>query len=766
MRYLMLAAAVFAAAGSVAAGELTIAARGKASDYVVVIGDSPAENVAYAASEFAAWTEKLTGVRLRVASKVESAVSGARHVVLIGVDETLGEDDFSLKSTPGGEVCVKGGRRGVLYGVYELIERFGGILWLAPDFTEVPVLAAFKVPDDLAETQRPAIAGRSLDTFNCWGRQDFAARMRLNRCTPNERMGGWYGAFDRELGNCHTFLKLVPPDKYYKDHPEYFSLVKGKRLKEHAQLCLTNPDVFKIVLAKVLERIAANKADAHPHRRATRFYGISQDDWNNYCECPNCAAIDAREESHAGCVIDFLNRLGEEVEKQHPDVMLQTLAYMYSRKPPKHLKPRHNVAISLCTIECDFSKPMVVNRYKENLDFKENVLKWRDIAKELQLWDYAANWRATPTPYPNLSAMAANIRFYRDAGAQHLFEEGIANPAASFTDLKGWLGAKLMWRPDQPLAPLMEKFCAAYYGKAAPYVLESIRLMEAQPIDETKTPITYAVPVEKMPYSAEFYEKSAELWRQAEAAVAHGDPRVARNVAWGRFGVEYSRAALYAQSAKWKPVIASRTLAAKLDRAEFEQMRELARWCEAMLASRKDAMVSSRLNDARMKGYIHALAVSEPPPPAAEGEMKAVMQDWALSYCDHPKSTTMSRVDDPEATDGRALDVRGEEGDWKITCRPNETVAFDTGSVYRVRARIKVKPAPNAKPKVGLLALGVFDRVTRKNPLAKPIFPAEATGKYEWYELGSFTASDHELILFVDPRGAHFAIDCLEFTTR
>ena len=45
---------------------------------------------------------------------------------------------------------------------------------------------------------------------------------------------------------------------------------------------------------------------------------------NNYCECESCAAIDTHEESHAGCVIWFINKLAEEVEKIHPDVMLSS----------------------------------------------------------------------------------------------------------------------------------------------------------------------------------------------------------------------------------------------------------------------------------------------------------------------------------------------------------------------------------------------------------------------------------------------------------
>ena len=762
MRYVVLSSIVainLLAAG----GDLVLAARGKTSDYAIVAPEQSAENVAYAAKELQQWVNRLTGADLAIVPGLPTnSCKQTKAIRLAAVsDPELGDDGFELKAESNGCLLVKGGRRGLLYGVYELLERFGGIMWLSPDFTHLPKMDRLVVPSDLADRQKPAFPARHHDTFNCWGIPEFAARSRLNESTAHMRFGSWFPPHDRVLGKCHTFHRLVPPETYYATHPEYYSLVKGKRLKVQPQLCLTNPDVFRIALSNVLARIAANKSDPREWRRLTKYYGVSQDDWNNYCECPNCAAIDAREESHAGCVIWFLNKLAEEVEKAHPDVMLSTLAYMYSRKPPKYLRPRHNVAICLCTIECDFSKPMTVNRYQENIDFKENVLNWRGMTKDLFLWDYAANWRATPTPYPNLSAMAANIRFYRDAGAQHLFEEGISSPSASFTDLKGWVGAKLMWNPDQPHEPLLTRFCEAYYGKAAPHVLAFIRLMEAQPIDETKTPITYAVPVEKMPFTTEFYEKGTTLWRQAEIAVAGEDPKIVEHVAWGKFGLDYTRAALFAQTGFWRPVIASRRAVAQLDRKLFLEMRDLARACRARLNAHPGAMVSSRLNDARLKGYIHALAQSELP--STEGPLAAVLQDWALSYSDHPKSTTIFRVDDKDATDGRALSVTKDGGDWKITCQLAQTVALDEGTTYRVRARLKVRKEDGAKPKVGLLALGIFDRATRKDVVRAPVFAEKATGNYAWYDLGSFAHEGHELILHIDPRDAVFSVDCVEF---
>ena len=738
-------------------GKVTLAVRGCRPPCAIELLPNSTPSVRYAAEELRDHVKKITGIELDIVREGLRPASGkARVTVGLTDDSSLGDDGFEIKSAPG-VLTVRGGVRGVIYGVHELLERYGGVMWPSPDQTVVPEAESFAVPVGISQRETPTFAARHLDTFR--GDNDFAVRSRLNEYIYSERHGGPFPPFDAMLGKCHTFLRLVPPDKYYDTHPEYFSLVKGKRMKRHAQLCLTNPDVYEIVLSNVLARIESNKRMSEGWRRKTRYYGVSQDDWNNYCECSTCAAIDAQEESHSGCVIWFVNKIAEAVEKKHPDVMIETLAYMYGRKPPKNLKPRDNVMICLCTIECDFSKPMTENRYKENVDFRTNVLKWRDISKHLYIWDYAANWRATPVPYPNLRAYVENIRFFRDAGVRHLFEEGISSPSASFTDLKGWLGAKLMWNPDQPAEPLIRRFCEAYYGKGAPHVLDFIKLMDAQEIDETNTPITYAVPIERMPFKKDFYLQGRELWLKAEAAAADESETVRRHVAWGRFGLEYALAGTYAQMGEWKSVGLSRALAARLDRTEFMQMRESARYCQRMLDADPRGIVSSRLNDVRCKGYLRALALAEFPDAVPE---RALLQDWAFNYNDHPKSKTMSREADKDATDGRIIAIRGENAGWSVTCPMSSALALDKGVKYRMRIRLKVAPLGGAKPEASLMALGVFDRITKKTLFNVAVRNAKATGKYEWYDLGEWVDEGHECILYMSPYGATLSFDCVE----
>lgn len=88
----------------------------------------------------------------------------------------------------------------------------------------------------------------------------------------------------------HTFTKLLPPEKYFDEHPEYFAEVDGARLREKTQLCLSNPEVLELVTARVLDELR-KQPDAG-------IFSVSQDDNYNGCTCERCRAIN---EAEAAC---------------------------------------------------------------------------------------------------------------------------------------------------------------------------------------------------------------------------------------------------------------------------------------------------------------------------------------------------------------------------------------------------------------------------------------------------------------------------------
>ena len=310
------------------AEDFVLAERGKAASCTIVYAPDAHPCVRHAAAELRDYVQKLTGVTLAINGK-------AKRKILLSdklASDQVADDGFVSVTMDGG-LCLCGkGPRGVLYAVYDLVERYGGVGFYTSWCEKVPRLDRFAVPAEFCRVESPAFAMREPFWYDVNVHREFAAKLRVNgyNHTTNDvpaELGGDDFRFGGGLRSCHTFNMLCDPKVYFDRHPEYFSLVNGKRLKDRTQLCLTNPEVLDIVTSNVLARIRKDPG--------AKFYGVSQNDWYNYCECENCKAIDDEEGSHAGTMVRFVNAIAERVEKEFPDVLIETLAYQYTRKPPK-----------------------------------------------------------------------------------------------------------------------------------------------------------------------------------------------------------------------------------------------------------------------------------------------------------------------------------------------------------------------------------------------------------------------------------------------
>ena len=114
--------------------------------YAIVRGKSPSEAENLAAKELGEYLKKITGAEFPVAT--EGAALPKPHGIYLGwtefataqgiKPETLGEEEWVLR-TAGDDLILTGGRRrGTLYAVYEFLERDLGCHWLAWDCEVVP----------------------------------------------------------------------------------------------------------------------------------------------------------------------------------------------------------------------------------------------------------------------------------------------------------------------------------------------------------------------------------------------------------------------------------------------------------------------------------------------------------------------------------------------------------------------------------------------------------------------------------------------------
>lgn len=460
-------------------GTTTLAAKGK-SPYRIVLPADPIPSERYAAEELQRYLEKITGAHIPIAPDSSPLAS---HEILLGnnthlansrvpVDFTgLGADGFVLR-TDRARLIIAGGRpRGTLNGVYTFLEERLGVRWFTTDLEIVPRTNRLVVPA-LNETRVPALEYREVFWTEMMRNGDFAARHRLNgpNCHLTEKHGGPAVVY---FPFVHSMDSLVPPD-LYTNHPEYFPLIKGKRVNGYVQRCLTNPDVLKMSIARVRQWIKE-------HPDAT-IISVSQNDTGKWCQCDECKAFDDQEGTPAASLIRFVNAIASDIEQDYPNIRIDTLAYQYTRKRPKTLRPHRNVIIRLCSIECCFAHPLASCDSEENRRFRDDIIDWEPVAPKLYIWDYTPNFGHYQQPFPNFDALQPNVQFFVQHGVKGLFEQGnySAGGYGELGPLRSYLLAKLLWNPDTDLKTHTEEFLAAYYGGVAGQMRQYLELLEAQ----------------------------------------------------------------------------------------------------------------------------------------------------------------------------------------------------------------------------------------------------------------------------------------------
>lgn len=449
--------------------------RAEGSDWKIVLPDSPVIVEKTAAGELQTHIEQMTGEKVPICA--ESNVSGENgHLLLVGRTK-IGEacvaaehpepflfDEIFIKAEGTNLILIGHEQRGTIYAVYTFLEDVCGCRWFAEDVSRIPKLEQFSFPADLKISYAPKLIFRQV-----WNtRADnpiFSARNKGNSGADDAHGG----AIEIRYG-CHTFYRYIDPKIYFADHPEWFSEVGGKRTCDDAQLCLTNDEMREELTRRVLEDLRE-----HPE---TKIIDISQNDYPLYCTCEKCSAVDAEEGSHAGTLIRFLNQVAADIEKEFPDVLIETLIYQYTRTPPKLVKPHKNLVLRLCSIECDFGRPL---DGPTNTDFQHDLVTWSELATRLFIWDYVTNYDDYIGPHPNWGVLGPNIRDFTKNKAIGLFEEGEGD---DFCEMKNWVLLKLMWNPDLDTETLMNEFAETYYGKeAAPFVMDYWRLLDQRILD-------------------------------------------------------------------------------------------------------------------------------------------------------------------------------------------------------------------------------------------------------------------------------------------
>jgi len=407
-----------------------------------------------AAADLVEFVGKMSGAKLdfKVAAEGERPPAGTPAIVLgalaieMGLPEppkTLSLDGYSLQ-TKGTHLLLAGeSATSARFAVTHFLESHGCRWLMANKWGEVI----------------PELKTISLDGFNVSEKPDFKYR-NVWGFVPNarSRLGGM------DLPNRHDW-DHVPPDKYFKDHPEYFALRGGQR-RPGGWMCTSNPDVARLFAeAYVAKARKGAKADT-----------ISPPDGRGFCECETCKALDVPDylEPSSGTVsmsdryVRFFDAVGQQVAKGAPGFILGFYCYSDYTLPPKTVQ---KVAGNLCgwVTTIRFCRLHGVNNpnCESRQRYKGVVEAWSKLMRTA-CYDYNYNLAEVTVPISKIAYLRDNIPFLKKTGCWGINLESMA--AWNLYGPHTYLASRLMWKADADAEAILDDYYAKLCGKAAPHV--------------------------------------------------------------------------------------------------------------------------------------------------------------------------------------------------------------------------------------------------------------------------------------------------------
>ena len=374
------------------------------------------------------------------------------------VDERIGAQLDRLKSdhsfiiqADGNTVIVAGKTPfGTWCGATEFLRRYCGVRWYMPGplWEVVKPQPSLVVPAGTVEVNPAFISrhhsGHRHPLEHRWLRLQGSAHVY----DFHHAAGRWSGA---------------EPLKAFKDRPELFSLINGRRQIPGPgslagwQVCMTNPEVIDEY---------AKMADAYfTNAPQMKSFSVSPNDGASYCECDDCRKLYGAEEgegsfdNRSALVFHLVNEVARRIATKWPDRMVGILAYSQYRMPSPGLKVEPNVVVYQVGCRSTYGDPAQREQYQQSYEaWKQAGVKHFGIYE----WHHGSFF-TVPVMYPHLLAEAMKDGVAN--GADGWYSEDY--PAWGLQGPSHWIVARLLWDVNQDVDAMIDEYCADLFGPAA-----------------------------------------------------------------------------------------------------------------------------------------------------------------------------------------------------------------------------------------------------------------------------------------------------------
>lgn len=451
--------------------------------YTVVYPVKPTVQERYAARLLAEYLSKMT--KTTIAAKREDRADG--NVISVGNTDLAKEAGFTKKlrlqgyavDVKGKNVFIRGGHPGPLNGVLCFLQEDLGFRYYAEPQVEIPA------GNDPGEILIPNLSAKVLEVTPRTYTPPFEARELLYNYSHNSNREAvmffrlaplsYLSYLPEESGGVensklfvHTYYELIPAKKYYDSHPEYFALQNNKRVRQTAHLgsvCYSHPEIPKLMAEYVRDLIKKT-----PN---ARYFSISCNDGSTTrCECENCKPL-IKKHGLPGVQLMIANKAAELLVKDYPDIRLTTLVYGHGKLNTGGITAHPNVVLFLAPIGSRNNNIQMLVPIPGNAQIVKDIENCFKSSDNVYFWDYL---ETDDMPFPTFDQFAQSVKYLASKDITGYFAD-CTNGGKSLTPLKKWMYSQLLWNPEQDIEKLIPEFVNAFYGKAAPEMLEYIALI-------------------------------------------------------------------------------------------------------------------------------------------------------------------------------------------------------------------------------------------------------------------------------------------------
>lgn len=579
---------------------------------------------------------------------------------LLKEPRTFRKEEWLVQAAGSDTLILAGGSpRGILYAVYEFLENELGVLWLDEWSTHVPRRQEITWDAGLKYSGEPSFAFRGVYAY--FGadralRHRFYARSRQNHFHDEKFRSG--EAWDRGVGpvigsprSCHTFYNYTQTWDQNRESLFSWSAKMQKHLRATSaygpgQVCLSNPETARL-FAEQLRKYIEEDRQYFGKSLAPEIYSVSPNDNISYCECVKCSAAVRQYGGQTGLLLHFVNTLAESIEKEYPHIRLMTMAYVSTKELPMGIVPHKNVLIQIALLGSEFSgERRDTHRaytHPANRESAEIIRNWQKIAP-VAVWDYwCLNLNRGLYPATNTVNLATSLHFYKQNNVRFVFAECPDAHQASLHALRLYVGLRMMCKVNLDVRREIVRFMNAYYGKAAPMLLEYHD--ELQKRNDAVQGSLCDLPLSRRTdLDDAFFRKAEDLLSRAESA-EKDNPVILERI--GR---------------EWIPVLRARLdKRAALEKLPPEKQRKFA----SRLLQLETVSIRKYLPEARQKAELNQLNIYVrgilADIPALRGfEKKDVIADYTWPVLSGHRLASV--FDDAGAAGGKAVGMIGREG--------------------------------------------------------------------------------------------------------